>query len=454
MYDHTQVVNSFVGTTHRKADNMSTILEEGIGFGGPASIAEDKAKQEKFAKDHPYDTVEANFPSSSADPFRVDLSLPKYVTNLDPALKERCDRIKDRYPNTDFTPSSGMNADVLATAIQVAKAVRKQALDNAKQALEEAFSKKYNEMSRNIVPQKITIEPPIEGVGEAEIQEIIAELENECNLPKETIKELQKQIPTASEREKNLVLEALRQLKDDYITKESKDSDTVTEPSVVDKRFSETKKMIETFREKVAKYPKHLSYEGSMVLCVLLSMKEIAHPSLNNLPMVDQTLIRALVPNKFLGDLDYFSVTFDNEKDFDMKFSCRSESDPYLMTMFNSVAHPRPEDLKDIGAGVVPIEKNGDKISVGGKIMIDKKGIKRLIGMEPLKRDKRVDQEDEHTTPRRQPVAGRNAFEIRTDIMQMAVDYGVYNKINDPNEIVEIAKQFYEFVENKHYGKR
>lgn len=169
--------------------------------------------------------------------------------------------------------------------------------------------------------------------------------------------------------------------------------------------------------------------------------------------MVDQTLIKALVPSKFLGDLDYFSVTFDDNKDFNMKFSCRSESDPYLLTMFNSVAHPRPEDLKDMGAGVVPVEKDGDRIAVGGKILLNKKGIKRLIGVEPLKRDaKRHEQEDE-PRPTRQPVAGRNAYEIRADVLQMAVDWasrdGARKDYSSPEDVVDLAKTFYQFVENK-----
>ena len=45
--------------------------------------------------------------------------------------------------------------------------------------------------------------------------------------------------------------------------------------------------------------------------------------------------------------------------------------------------------------------------------------------------------------------SGRNAFEIRSDIMQMAVDYGMKYNISDPHVVVNIAKLFYDFVENK-----
>lgn len=133
-----------------------------------------------------------------------------------------------------------------------------------------------------------------------------------------------------------------------------------------------------------------------------------------------------------------------------MKFSCRSETEPYHLTMFNSVAHPRPEDLKDMGAGVVPVEKDGDRIAVGGKILLNKKGIKKLIGVEPLKRDAKRQEPEEDACHRRQPVAGRNAYEIRADVLQMALDWAMRNDDNSSDEdVVDLAKKFYQFVENK-----
>lgn len=339
------------------------------------------------------------------------------------------DRIKGNYPsNPEIRPEPPSRESCVVTdmeplkeAITDAKSVREAALHNARVALKEAFDKKYHEIIKsktadekqalgNVIQQKAT--PIMEEITEATIDEIITELEAETT---------------------------------EGVSEEAK----TDVPK--DKRLEETRELIKNFKEKVAKYPKHLSYEGSMVLCVMLSMKEPSHPSLNNLPMVDQQLIRALVPNRYLGDLDYFSVTFDDNKDFNMKFSCRSESEPCLMTMFNSVAHPRPEDLKDMGAGVVPVEKDGDKIAVGGKILLNKKGIKRLIGVEPLKRNTvpRKDEEEEEVGPKRIPVAGRNAYEIRADVLQMAIDWASKQDDQSEEDVLDLAKKFYQFVENK-----
>lgn len=203
--------------------------------------------------------------------------------------------------------------------------------------------------------------------------------------------------------------------------------------------------------KKIITFPKHLSYEGSVVLCVMLSMNEVAYPHLSNLPIADQTLIRSVISKDISVNFETFEVRFDERKNFVLKFSTPPiyDADGVTLVMLNSVAHPRPEDLH--GAGVVPVEKDGDKIEVGGKIVLDKRGIKKLIGVEPIKKNmpNAADPQPEEFQ-RRQPVSGRNAFEIRADILDMALTYSI-NSDEDytPTEIIDIAKKFYAFVENK-----
>jgi hypothetical protein len=232
--------------------------------------------------------------------------------------------------------------------------------------------------------------------------------------------------------------------------KELAQSEAEFEPqSEKKKTLAETKKMIENFRDNLAKYPKHLSYEGSTVLFVLLSLKAEAQVYLNNLPSVDSVTLRTAFPSE--TDISFVWVKFDENKDFII--TCPS-SDPNAknapFTFFNTVAHPRPEDLKDMGAGEIQVEKDGDKIAVGGKILLDKKGIKRLIGTEGPRRESKTSEED--LPPRRQPVVGRNAYEIRADVLQMAVDWTTHSKEwRNEDDVVDVAKKFYAFVENKRY---
>lgn len=325
------------------------------------------------------------------------------------------ERVKDKYPQSPYTSSYVNGHELNKGGLVDLNPALKELKEKREQSMNEQVSEK-----KNTIQQKVSIESIPEKIAKQDFKQ------DEDNVTEQDIDEL------------------ITELEEDAGVL-SVDPSRESEPR---KNLEETKKMIQNFHEKVAKYPKHLSYEGSMVLCVLLSMKSTAYPSLNNLPMVDQTLIRALVPKKFISDLDSFAVTFDQNKDFDLKFTARSDNEKYLLTMFNSVAHPRPEDLKDLSTGVVPVEKNGDKIAVGGKILLDRKGIKRLIGVEPLKRDaKAVEQDDEPV--RRQPVAGRNAYEIRADVLQMAIDWSIKDPNSSPDDVVDLAKKFYSFIEKR-----
>lgn len=46
-------------------------------------------------------------------------------------------------------------------------------------------------------------------------------------------------------------------------------------------------------------------------------------------------------------------------------------------------------------------------------------------------------------------VAGRNAYEIRADVLQMALEWGVSKGLSSETEVLNIAKKFYQFVENR-----
>ena len=211
-------------------------------------------------------------------------------------------------------------------------------------------------------------------------------------------------------------------------------------------KVEETKKMLNNFKDKVANYPKRMSYEGSMVLCVMLSMKAIATPNINNLPVVDQELIHGMVQ----GDYGWFEATFDDNKDFLITLRPPGK-DKVIILLINAVAHPTAEDLKDVGAGTVPIERDGDKIAVGGKIILKTKTIQKLLGQTPKEYSSPVDEADDFPL-KRQPVSGRNAFELRSDLVQMSMDLLFHNNKGNipPEEVVKTAKVLYTFVENKY----
>ncbi len=152
MYLHIQDVNSFVDKHTDRKVNMTD---------PDSAKRSDEAWERikyKFPITHPeapYNTAAANFPTEN--PFSVNLSPPEKTINLDPALE----RLKEKRPQI----SSGFTEETLKQAINDAKAVRQEALNNAKQALEEAFAPRFNQMiseklkeeeMKNIVPQKPT----------------------------------------------------------------------------------------------------------------------------------------------------------------------------------------------------------------------------------------------------------------------------------------------------------
>jgi hypothetical protein len=172
-----------------------------------------------------------------------------------------------------------------------------------------------------------------------------------------------------------------------------------------------------------------------------------------NLPVMDQETIKKSLPDSMNKDFNSFFVRFDNEKDF-VLFGLFNKESEATVTFFNAVAHPRPEDLNDAVAVAIKDEKG--KINIGGKIVLDKKDIQKRGGLTP-----RWEWPSEKEDPmaevsfKRQPVSGRNAYELREDIIGKAMDViGWSNMVkNDPDyvsdKILKVAEKLYQFVENK-----
>jgi len=210
------------------------------------------------------------------------------------------------------------------------------------------------------------------------------------------------------------------------------------------KTFDETKKVMTNFHKSMATYPKYISHEGSTVLCVLLSMEPRPSIRMEGLPSSDRDIINQMRPENLSNTaFDDIRVSFDEHKDFVVDFTV-DEQVVHTIRLFNTVIHPQNVQVP---TSVVDVE-DGDKISIGGKVVMDKNAVKKLIGFKPELPNKKEEEKEE---PRRHQVNGRNAFEIRTDIMQMALDWATKNgKPNmSPEEVVNVAKKFYTFVENK-----
>jgi len=211
------------------------------------------------------------------------------------------------------------------------------------------------------------------------------------------------------------------------------------------KSIEESRKLLDTFKEKVATYPKCLTYEGAVVLCVMLSVNVADRFNLDGMPIGDKALIVSLLPECAVAHLKRFDATigveFDSERDFVMTYKHKDDV-PTVLKFFNTVIHPQ-----HLESNAVPVEGDGEKISLGGKLVFDKKRIQQLVGVGRFSEIPTPRKEEEEFV-RRQPVSGRNAYEIRADVLQMAVDWSG-NRSQKPEEIIEVANKFYGFVEDR-----
>jgi len=113
--------------------------------------------------------------------------------------------------------------------------------------------------------------------------------------------------------------------------------------------------------------------------------------------------------------------------------------------IINTVIHPQ-----HLETHAVPVEGDGEKISLGGKLVFDKKRIQQLIGVGRFS-ETPAPRKDEEEFVRRQPVSGRNAYEIRADLVQLSMELLFYNGASkiSPEEVVSTAKVLYSFIEDR-----
>jgi hypothetical protein len=215
------------------------------------------------------------------------------------------------------------------------------------------------------------------------------------------------------------------------------------------KSIEESRKLLDTFNDKLKNYPKVLTYEGAVVLCVAISINEGNGINLNGLPQVDRELILSQLPPNALAKMTSFeaheahlNVEFDDTKDFVLTYQTH-DSSPVKLYFFNTVIHP--QKLPDTN---VPVEQEGGKVMVGSTVVLDQKRIQKLIGVVP--REKKREEEEEY--PRRQPSANKNAYEIRSDILSLAAYFICNNNKcgeKSGDDVMTLARKWYSFVENR-----
>ncbi len=195
-----------------------------------------------------------------------------------------------------------------------------------------------------------------------------------------------------------------------------------------------------------------LSPEASMYISALIGIEDngSAIIVLNKLPEDDQEKIKSII--KKHSHPSYFpthiNVRFDKYKNFQFDVDKNGELIPVCFG--NWVASIPPEEAAKSRSGLeVKIEQNGQEILIGDKIKLEKNRIQNLL-QTPDSLSASGPSQHKTVTPR-QKTSGRNAYEIRADIMELAVDWALHlNRTTmNENDVLSIAEAFYKFVENK-----
>lgn len=328
--------------------------------------------------------------------------------------------------------------ELLTDAVSDTKSSRDKALENAHNALVDAFGPKVNSM----IVEKLSDE---DGVTEMDIDELIKELEGAPE-DDDMVKECRKRLdeaknPSVPTSEKEKMYRDIHRKFWAYVQ------------SLPERKFPSDRPLTETDHA-VKKFMtgkwkagiKYLSHEGSIIVSALIAVADGdgAWVSFGQLPAADKELVISLTNPNTTG----FWASLDQYKNFECssdKFGDRSKQTHF--TLGNRVASIPPNEASLTGADV-KVERKGKDILIGDRIKLEKNRIQNLVN-QPDPTNNGANRGQGFVA--RQKVAGRNAYEIRADVLEMALDWAKSSgeKKMNSDDVLEIAEAFYSFVEHK-----
>lgn len=191
---------------------------------------------------------------------------------------------------------------------------------------------------------------------------------------------------------------------------------------------------------------KWLSHQGSLIVSSRIACASCPTilgdviPS-HLLPLEDAELVGTEI-----GKYSIYYVKLDENKNFHFsapngKIGCK---------FGNRVSSIPPQERSVTGTSEVKIEKCGTEILIGNKIKLDKSKIEQAVNGHDTSMPS-ASASPKSGSPSRTKVSGRNAYEIRADVLELAIDWIKHiNRLNaDETDVLDIAKAFYNFVENK-----
>jgi hypothetical protein len=318
-------------------------------------------------------------------------------------------------------------------------------VSDARPILTDAFGPKLN--SR--IVEKVSSGDPI---STTDLDELIAELENAPD-DDAMIQECRKRLNEA--KDPSVPTNEKERMYRDIHRKFGAYAKSLHRPIEPERPLTDTDRAVKNFLTNRPTAIQWISHEGSMILCSLVSVSENGKTriSMTQLPEGDRLILKQSYEAAGGRDRDVesksFLASFDEYKNFNIEF--HTSSPTFYFTIGNRVASIPPDEASRFGnAGGVNVERKGKDIVIGDRIKLEKNRIQNLVN--PT--DPTNNGANRGGTPPRPKVSGRNAYEIRQDIIENAIDIiRLSNNAKGTNEItddvLDIAERLYEFVEHK-----
>lgn len=188
-----------------------------------------------------------------------------------------------------------------------------------------------------------------------------------------------------------------------------------------------------------------LSYEGSLIVSALIGVSntDVTTIRMEQFPECDKILLQ----NNILKCSRVLTVMLDQYQNFIFR---NDEFEETGVIFGNRVANIPPEESVQFGNGSdVKVEQKGREILIGDRIKIEKERLQTLLQKPDSLYHPHAETQLTKGFQPRPKISGRNAYEIRSDVLEMAVDWAKHENKGHAEDVVEIANLFYKFVEHK-----
>jgi hypothetical protein len=331
---------------------------------------------------------------------------------------------------------------LLTDAVKETNDKRKTALQNAKDAVAEAFGSKIGD----VITEKNISEFP----SKIELEELMDEVDAEFSKHDPAVIEYRKKLNEA--KNMDLLPSDKDEMYRDIHRKFWAYAKSVGTSKVEVTVESDTDKAIKNFlTNQSSPLVTWLSHEGSTIVCALISVSSAGSTTVNmsQLPENDRILVNSAV-QKITGkpyEGKALLAKFDDFKNFIFETRNSNSKNDVCFTFGNRVSSIPPNESSRFGSSDVKVERKGKDVVIGDRIIVDKSKLQTLAQTynEPQSNGRDWSKE------KKPKVSGRNAYEIRADVLEMALDWIKYKNepSSDEEEVLRIAEFFYEFVEQK-----